>query len=155
QVEVGRGPVFAQRYHPPQGRDCKIYVIGGQIFGVKKVFPRRTEEEKLGEPFTLTPELSDLGRRCGRAFEIELYGVDVIESDGKAYVVDMDSIPGTRASRMRPFSWRATFTTRRSAPSKVGRHRVESEGIRDTFTDEEGGITHVNRSTIYNEVTSS
>ena len=28
------------------------------------------------------------------AFEIDLYGVDVIESDGKAYVVDMDSIPG-------------------------------------------------------------
>ena len=94
QVELGRDPVFAQRYHPPQGRDCKIYVIGGQLFGVKKVFPRRTEEEKLGEPFTLTPELSDIARRCGRAFEIDLYGVDVIESDGKAYVVDMDSIPG-------------------------------------------------------------
>ena len=94
QVELGRDPVFAQRYHPPQGRDCKIYVIGGQLFGVKKVFPRRTEEEKLGEPFTLTPELIDIARRCGRAFEIDLYGVDVIESDGKAYVVDMDSIPG-------------------------------------------------------------
>src|SRR5438552_1315679 len=89
QVELGRDPVFAQRYHPPQGRDCKIYVIGEQIFGVKKVFPRRTQEEKLGEPFTLTQELSDIARRCGRAFEIDLYGVDVIESDGKAYVVDM------------------------------------------------------------------
>jgi len=94
QVELGRDPVFAQRYHPPQGRDCKIYVIGGQLFGVKKVFPRRTQEEKLGEPFTLTPELIDIARRCGRAFEIDLYGVDVIESDGKAYVVDMDSMPG-------------------------------------------------------------
>src|SRR3989475_11891412 len=48
QVELGRDPVFAQRYHPPQDRDCKIYVIGGQLFGVKKVFPRRTQEEKLG-----------------------------------------------------------------------------------------------------------
>src|SRR5439155_27364798 len=93
QVELGRDPVFAQRYHPPQDRDCKIYVIGGQLFGVKKVFPRRTQEEKLGEPFTLTPELIDIARRCGRAFGIDLYGVDVIESDGKAYVVDMDSIP--------------------------------------------------------------
>src|SRR5439155_10858253 len=47
--------------------------------------------------------------------------------------------PGTRASRMRPFSWRATFTTRRSAPSKEGPHRAGAEGIRETFTDEESG----------------
>src|SRR5437899_3275034 len=53
--------------------------------------------------------------------------------------------PGTRASRMRPFSWRATFTTRRSAPSKEGPHRAGAEGIRDTFTDEESSITHINR----------
>src|SRR3989475_10506838 len=47
--------------------------------------------------------------------------------------------PGTRASRMPPFSWRATFTTRRSAPSKEGPHRAGAEGIRETFTDEESG----------------
>src|SRR2546427_12743078 len=40
---------------------------------------------------------------------------------------------------MRPFSWRATFTTRRSAPSKEGPHRAGAEGIRETFTDEESG----------------
>src|SRR5438309_8672294 len=38
---------------------------------------------------------------------------------------------------MRPFSSRATFTTRRSAPSKEGPHRAGAEGIRETFTDEE------------------
>src|SRR3989442_1620181 len=32
--------------------------------------------------------------RCGRAFGIDLYGVDFIESAGKQYVVDMSSIPG-------------------------------------------------------------
>src|SRR5213078_4190172 len=94
QVELGRDPVFAQRYHPPQGRDCKIYAIGGQLFGVKKVFPRRTEEEKFGEPFTLSPELRDIALRCGEAFGIDLYGVDIIESAGVPYVVDMCSIPG-------------------------------------------------------------
>ncbi len=89
-----REPVFAQRYHPPQGRDRKIYVIGSRIFGVKKVFPRRTEAEKQGEPFTPTPELGDIALRCGRAFGIDLYGVDIIEGEGNPYVVDMDSIPG-------------------------------------------------------------
>jgi ribosomal protein S6--L-glutamate ligase len=87
-------PVFAQRYHKPQGRDRKIYSIGGRLFGVKKVFPARTQAEKHGEPFTPTPELRDIARRCGQAFGIDLYGVDIIESDGQPYVVDMSSIPG-------------------------------------------------------------
>jgi ribosomal protein S6--L-glutamate ligase len=94
EVNCGREPVFAQRYHANDGRDRKIYAIGGRLFGVKKVFPRRTEEEKQGEPFTLTPELCELAVSCGRAFGIDLYGVDIIESEGTPYVVDMCSIPG-------------------------------------------------------------
>src|SRR6266550_4184886 len=87
-------PVLAQRYHPPEGRDLKIYVIGERLFGVRKVFPARTEAEKYGEPFTPTAEQTEIALRCGRAFGIDLYGVDLIESEGKLYVVDMSSIPG-------------------------------------------------------------
>ena len=87
-------PILAQRYHPPEGRDLKIYVIGEQLFGVRKVFPARTQAEKCGEPFSPTAEQREITLRCGRAFGIDLYGVDVIESEGKQYVVDMSSIPG-------------------------------------------------------------
>jgi ribosomal protein S6--L-glutamate ligase len=93
-VPAGKNPILVQRYHPPQGRDLKIYSIGGRLFGVKKIFPAQTEEEKHGEPFTPTPELSEIAFRCGRAFGIDLYGVDIIESEGTPYVVDMSSIPG-------------------------------------------------------------
>jgi len=94
EVPPGHDPFFAQRYHVHAGRDRKIYSIGGRFFGVKKVFPRQSEEEKQGEPFTLTPELREIAARCGQAFGIDLYGVDIIESEGKPYVVDMCSIPG-------------------------------------------------------------
>src|SRR5947209_3563219 len=87
-------PILAQRYHPPEGRDLKIYVIGQRLFGVRKIFPARTEAEKYGEPFTPTAEQTDIALRCGRAFGIDLYGVDLIESEGRTYVVDMSSIPG-------------------------------------------------------------
>ena len=96
-VPHGKEPLFAQRYHPPQGPDRKMFSIGGRIFGVRKVFPRKTDAEKLGEPFTPTPELCEIVRRCGQAFGIDLYGVDIIESDGKPYVVDMNSIPGFKS----------------------------------------------------------
>ena len=93
-VRPGRDPFVAQRYHAPHGRDRKIYVVGERLFGVKKVFPIRTEQDTQGEPFTPGPELCDIARRCGRAFGIDLYSVDIIESEGKPYVVDMCSIPG-------------------------------------------------------------
>jgi len=89
-----REPVFAQRYYPPHGRDRKIYAIGADLFGVKKIFPRRTDADKLGEPFHVSAELADIARRCGRAFGVELYGVDIIESGGRPYVVDVASVPG-------------------------------------------------------------
>jgi len=93
-VPAGRDPVFAQRYHAPQGRDRKIYVVGERLFGVKKVFPIKTAQDRCGEPFTPSPALCEIARRCGRAFGIDLYSVDIIESEGKPYVVDMSSIPG-------------------------------------------------------------
>ena len=93
-VPVGEEPVFAQRYHPPQGRDRKIYAIGARLFGVEKVFPATTQAEKHGVPFTPTRQESEIAVRCGRAFGIDLYGVDIIVSDGKPYVVDMCSMPG-------------------------------------------------------------
>ncbi len=91
---AGKTQLLAQRYHAPQGRDLKIYVIGDELFGVRKIFPARSEEEKYGEPFTPTAEQREITLRCGRAFGIDLYGVDFIESEGMLYVVDMSSIPG-------------------------------------------------------------
>src|SRR2546425_12747049 len=86
-------PILAQRYHPPEGRDLKIYVIGERLFGVRKGFPARTEADKDGEPFSPTAEQREIALRCGRAFGIDLYGVDFIESAGEKYVVDLSSIP--------------------------------------------------------------
>jgi ribosomal protein S6--L-glutamate ligase len=88
------GVLFAMRYHEPEGRDRKIYCIGGQLFGVKRVWPATTYEQKVGEPFALTPELREIALRCGRAFGMELYGLDVVISGGRPYVVDISSFPG-------------------------------------------------------------
>ncbi len=93
-IPTNEGPVFAQRYYKPQGLDRKIYCIGGQVFGVERVWPAQTYEEKLGQPFTVTTDLYDIALQCGRVFGIETYGLDVIISDGRPYVVDMSSFPG-------------------------------------------------------------
>ncbi|MCI0390136.1 MAG: hypothetical protein MOB07_15400, partial [Acidobacteria bacterium] len=88
------GVVFAQRYHQPDGRDHKLYVIGDQVFGVRRVWPPKTLEDKLGEAFDVTGEMREIALGCGRAFGVGLYGVDLITSNGKPYIVDINTFPG-------------------------------------------------------------
>lgn len=90
----GAGVVFAQRYHEPDGRDHKIYCIGDRVFGVRRIWPARTLEDKLGEPFEVTPEMREITLQCGVAFGVGLFGVDLVFSSGSPYVVDINSFPG-------------------------------------------------------------
>lgn len=93
-VGYTEGPVFAQRYHEPDGRDRKMYFIGDDVFGVKRVWPPKTYGDKLGEPISVTPALRELVLRCGHAFEMDLFDVDEIVSGCRPYVVDISSFPG-------------------------------------------------------------
>jgi ribosomal protein S6--L-glutamate ligase len=112
-LEEDGQPIFAQRYHKPRGRDRKLYRIGDEVFGVARVWPARTYEEKLGVPFAVGPELRELVLRCGHAFGISLYGVDVVMAD-RPYVVDMSSFPGFKgvpraAERLAEYVYRAAL----------------------------------------------
>jgi ribosomal protein S6--L-glutamate ligase len=127
-VRSGKDPVLAQRYHAPEGRDRKIYSIGGRLFGVKKIFPALTEAEKHGEPFTPTPELCEIALRCGRAFGIDLYGVDIIESEGQPYVVDVSSIPGFKGVPDAPAHLAAYFHA--AAERSADRRTLQAPGPR-------------------------
>lgn len=93
-VTSDEGLIFAQRYHAPDGLDHKLYVIGEQVFGVRRVWPPQTLEDKLGEPFEVGDEMKEIALRCGRAFGVGLYGVDVITSNECPFVVDINTFPG-------------------------------------------------------------
>jgi ribosomal protein S6--L-glutamate ligase len=93
-VGAGDGVIFAQRYHQPDGLDHKLYVIGDRVFGVRRVWPPKTLEDKLGEPFDVPPGMREIALRCGRAFGVGLYGVDLITSGGSPYIVDINTFPG-------------------------------------------------------------
>jgi len=86
------GLLLAQRYREPDGPDFKIYCIGGRLFGVRRIWPIQRYEDKAGEPFTPTPELEDIALRCGRVFGIDLYGLDIVISGGRPYVVDVQKL---------------------------------------------------------------
>lgn len=120
-LAVGDGPLFAQRFCEPKGRDRKLYRIGEQVFGVKRVWPVRSYQDKLGEPFAVSDELRDIALRCGAAFGIDLYGLDVVETDDGPYVVDFSSFPGFKgvpdaAHLLADYVWEAAERARAGVP---------------------------------------
>jgi ribosomal protein S6--L-glutamate ligase len=84
----GSGPLYAQRYFEPEGRDRKIYLIGDAVFGVER------NREEPGQPFPVSSELREIAFRCGSALGLSLFGFDVVISEGRPYVVDLSSFPG-------------------------------------------------------------
>ncbi|MFD1211815.1 RimK family alpha-L-glutamate ligase [Arthrobacter sp. GCM10027362] len=87
-------PLVAQRYQPHQGRDRKLYCIGGQLFGVKRQWPATTYEQKQGEPFTVTAELHEIALTVGQVIGTDLFGLDIVISRNQPYVVDVNPFPG-------------------------------------------------------------
>lgn len=88
-------PIFAQRYHPSDdGLDRKISVIGGKVFGVKRRFPLRTYEDKIGTPLEITDSIRDIVQRISTALTIDMFTFDLMISGGRPYVVDVGAFGG-------------------------------------------------------------
>ncbi len=90
------GPLFVQRYHAPDGNglDHKMYVIGGEVFGIRRVWPSRTWEDKMGQVFEPDAEMRRIAERCSAAIGADTFGFDIVLSDGRPYVVDLSGFPG-------------------------------------------------------------
>jgi ribosomal protein S6--L-glutamate ligase len=87
------GPVVVQEHIPGPGEDLKVYVVGEQVFAVRKPFSE-TSFAVPGRPVPVDPEVRDIALRCGRALDLGLYGLDVIESPQGPVVVDLNYFPG-------------------------------------------------------------
>jgi glutathione synthase/RimK-type ligase-like ATP-grasp enzyme len=86
-------PVLIQEYIEGSDEDLKIYVAGERVFGVKKPFSPESFT-KPGIPFEVSPQIREIALKCGKAFGLGLYGLDVVESSRGPYVVDLNYFPG-------------------------------------------------------------
>jgi ribosomal protein S6--L-glutamate ligase len=87
--------VLAQDYLAGARTDLKVFVIGEEVFGVRKAFGPDSFQQ-AGEPVRLSAAVERLARRCGEAFGLRLYGLDLAEDDSGLYVVDVNYFPGYR-----------------------------------------------------------
>ncbi len=91
---LGERLIFAQEYEEHEPYDYKAYAIGDYVYAIKRIFPAKTKEEKLGTPVGDDPELEDLVRRCGKLFGLELYGVDLVKTPKGYSVIEVNCFPG-------------------------------------------------------------
>ncbi|MFQ5553909.1 MAG: RimK family alpha-L-glutamate ligase [Acidimicrobiia bacterium] len=86
-------PVIVQEYIPGPGHDLKVYVVGEEVFAVRKPFSESSFTQP-GVPVPVTEDVRRVALRCGRAAGLGLYGIDVIESADGPVVVDLNHFPG-------------------------------------------------------------
>jgi ribosomal protein S6--L-glutamate ligase len=103
--------LLAQQEVPSEGDDLKVYVAGEQVWAITRPYPARTEQEKHGQPATVTPEVRDAALRCGRALGLELYGVDFLRHHDRFWAVDVNAFPSYKGipeapSALADYVWR-------------------------------------------------
>lgn len=92
-VPQPHSPVIIQEMIEGDGQDTKIYVVGEQVFAVRKPFSEMSFTVP-GVPVPVSEEVRQLSLRVGQVCGLGLYGLDIIESPRGPYVVDVNFFPG-------------------------------------------------------------
>jgi ribosomal protein S6--L-glutamate ligase len=86
-------PMVIQEYVEGDGEDVKLYVVGDEVFAVRKEFSE-TSFTVPGRPAPVRDELRELALAAGRVLGLGLYGLDVLETPTGPTVVDVNYFPG-------------------------------------------------------------
>lgn len=76
------------------GPDLKVYVIGDEVFAVRRKFPAESYEDKLGQPCIVDEGIRKIALRIGDLFNLQIYGIDVIEHREGFDIIDVNYFPG-------------------------------------------------------------
>ena len=86
-------PLLVQEHVDGDGEDVKLYVVGEDVFAVRKEFSE-TSFQVPGRPSPVRGELRELALAAGRILGLGLYGLDVLETSDGPIVVDVNYFPG-------------------------------------------------------------
>ena len=100
-LEQSRAVFYVQRFIEHDGRDIRVFVIGGRVFGaIERIAPAgdwRTNVARGADarPFELPHDLEQMAIRAAAAIGADYAGVDLLPArDGRVYVLEVNGIPG-------------------------------------------------------------
>jgi len=92
--------LYFQNFIQNDGYDRKIYCVGDEVFGVKRISPLiKTYENKADEertPMEINDEIIDLTLKVGKIFGLEIFGIDILPYKDSYVVLDVNDFPGFR-----------------------------------------------------------
>lgn len=95
-VEWTDSMVLAQEYVDSGAVDLKLYAVGGHVWGVRRpsplALPGRTARAGV-ERVEVGPVLRHLAATVASAFDLALFGIDVLETARGPLVVDVNEFP--------------------------------------------------------------
>ncbi len=92
QLQVEKDTYYlAMRYVENPGYDIKLYVTGQEVHAVRK--SSILHEDVIEHEIPVTHEMLTLARDVGRAFGLDLYGVDVLQTAEGLMLVDINDFP--------------------------------------------------------------
>lgn len=102
RLEWPEATAIAQKFVAGLESDLKLYCIGPEVWAVRKPSPLTGDFAQPGagraaELVPLTADLSILARRCGDLFNLELFGVDCIETEQGPLVIEVNEFPNYSA----------------------------------------------------------
>ncbi|UFS96672.1 ATP-grasp domain-containing protein [Nocardia huaxiensis] len=89
-------PVVLQDWVPGTGWDHKLWVVAGQVFAALRQSEFTSGTRVPDQPLTGSHPWAELALRVGEVFGLEVYGVDLLESEGKPVIIDVNAFPGMR-----------------------------------------------------------
>jgi ribosomal protein S6--L-glutamate ligase len=90
----GDGLVMAQEYVDSGSVDLKLYGVGERLWAVRRPSPiAGSSPLQEPEPMEVTPALKRIAHACRAAFDLDVYGVDVLDSPRGPLVVDVNEFP--------------------------------------------------------------
>jgi ribosomal protein S6--L-glutamate ligase len=95
----GSEPIVLQEFATGDGWDIKLWVIDRQIFAARRRTPLDANAPKEDHPISaaeLPEEWAHITLEIGRAFQLRLYGVDLLMTAHGPMIVDVNSFPGFR-----------------------------------------------------------
>ena len=100
-LEQTRAVFYVQRAVDHDGRDVRVFVVGGRVLGAIERHASdgdwRTNVSRGGSarPFELPPAWEQLALRAAAAVDADYAGVDLLPSrDGTVFVLEVNGIPG-------------------------------------------------------------
>jgi ribosomal protein S6--L-glutamate ligase len=100
--EWGEEPVVAQEFAANDGFDIKMWVIGADLSAARRRSALESTDkssDEFLEPADLPADWTRAARDAGAALGLQLYGVDLLITEGRPVVVDVNPFPGFRGAR--------------------------------------------------------